>query len=102
MDNIGIIPIILTSYKETLNFSFESENQMSYKEIFKSLSNFLKYLKLYDKTKYGMKYIESGLPVHYDKDSIQSYNKAMKSDKSFNDFLHFASYKYDQAANMDW
>lgn len=99
---LGLIPVILTEHQDTLNYSLGSINQMSFKEIMDSFNNFIKYLKNHKKTKYGMKYIESGLPVAFDDDSIKSYNDAMKNYKSFDNLLRHMSYLHDKAANMDW
>ncbi len=99
---LGLIPVVLSDYQDTLSYSIDSKYGMSFKDIRDSFNSFIKFLKTNKKTKYGMRFIESGLPIAFDDDSVKSYNEAMSSKKSFEEFLHYLSHLHDNAANMDW
>lgn len=98
---IGAIPVALSKFKGSIHYSFFPVSQKSYDEIcalFDRTDDFLRT----GLTKYGMMYIEAGLDVAFDDDSISKYRSAMKSDKDFVALIESTSYTDMINMNMDW
>jgi hypothetical protein len=53
-------------------------------------------------TRYGMRYVESGLDIRFDTETIAEVRVATVSDEAFEEYLERLTYDSDRATNMDW
>lgn len=99
---VGAIPVSFTELSKKLTYTFHPIDPLNFEEICSCFNEFDRYLKQYEMTKYGIKYLKSGLPVSFDAASCNTYKEAMKTSKKFNQFLEAASYHNTNEMNMDW
>lgn len=101
MQGLGAIPFRLSRFTESIHYGVFPLKDASFDEA----------CDLFDKvdvklrngsTRYGMKFVESGLDVAFDKDSCDEYKSAMCSDEEFDKLLDRLSYFADMHTNMDW
>ena len=52
--------------------------------------------------RFGMKYVESGLDIAYDSESVATARAMTTSNKTFDLYLEGLSYSVDRQTNMDW
>ena len=52
--------------------------------------------------RFGMKYVESGLDIAYDSESVATARAMTTSNKTFDRYLEGLSYSVDRQTNMDW
>lgn len=102
MKNLGAIPITLTKSNKTFRYHFSGLEQYTFTEICKCFDDFDAFLQKSNKTKFGIKYIQSGLSIAFDTDSCKMYQSQMTTMKHFDTFIDEMSDNQDNAANMDW
>ena len=101
LPNVGAIPVNLTKVKDSPHFNFFPIEEEGFKEVCELLDKFEFWLKS-GRLAQGIKYIESGLDVPFDDNSISMYKKAMVSDDDFENLIERWSYLSDQNINMDY
>lgn len=102
MPKVGAIPMNLTKKENHLNYAFFVVHEANFDVIVKTFDEFYDYLKSNSATMYGMKYVESGLPVAFDLSSRQRYKYSMTDIHHFDEFIRQQDYDYTNAINMDW
>lgn len=102
MKNLGAIPMTLTKSNNTFRYHFSGLEQYTFTEICKCFDDFDAFLQKSNKTKFGIKYIQSGLSIAFDTDSCKMYQSQMTTVKHFNRFIDHMSDEHENAANMDW
>jgi hypothetical protein len=102
LDQLGAIPVTMTKSNNSLTYSTVQIGQYNFSEICKTFDSFDKYLLKSTHTKFGMLYINSGLPIAYTKSFSEMYKTFMTSVRKFNEFIDYQSSLHDDAANMDW
>lgn len=101
IEPLGAIPIKLT--KDTSpRYTFSQNQARTFVEIHDTFEEGIKFLNSHPDTKYGMKYINSGLVIAYDKASRDLYAKMMGSDEMFDYFIDRQISLSDDYRNMDW
>lgn len=100
-ENVGAIPADFLNNTDHLMFNYQRIEYSEFVKIIRILDAFDKFL-FSGKSKYGMTYIKTGLPVAYDHNSIKKYHSNMKSPDMFNKMIHKISWKHEIAMNMDW
>lgn len=101
MPVVGAIPLYLSGAHQSIHYSLFPLMRTSFEEICELFDEFDKYLRS-GALKYAMKYVEAGLDSAFDEKSLRKYKEAMKSSKSFKDFIEHQSYLTDMYVNMDW
>lgn len=101
LPKVGAIPVILTKIKDSPHFNFFPIEEDKFNNICALLDQFETWLKS-GKLAQGIKYIESGLNVPFDEESISKFNEAMESDDEFDKLIEHWSYLNDQDTNMDF
>ncbi|MGB3779958.1 MAG: hypothetical protein WA960_16465 [Tunicatimonas sp.] len=101
MDHIGALPFTLTKSDNSFIFNFNKLHPIYYHKICKDLDSFDSFIKR-GRTKYGMMYIEAALFVAYDRDSLNAYQAAMKSESKFKKYVLRSMLEEDIKRNMDW
>ncbi len=99
--SIGAIPVYLSKFEKTIHYSFFPIKESSFADICKFFDKVDKFLRT-GKTKYVLKYAESGLSVSFSEKSIEEYRTASQSNGNFNSFLGHESYVADMHDNMDF
>jgi hypothetical protein len=99
---LGPVPVQMSQFGTSVHYSLFPLNLQSFSETLQILDRTDSLLTSDDATKYGMKFIETGLTVSYSKVSRDRYKKAMQSDAAFRAFLDHASYVATTYANMDF
>ena len=102
MKHLGLIPMMLTRSSKQFNYRFCDNVKISFDDIVECFDDFDTFLKNSESTKYGIKYIESGLPISYNPQSCMMYENAMKDEDSFDQFIKYTNKAHENAANMDW
>lgn len=98
---IGAVPFYLSNFSKSIHYSVYPIQYESFDKICAIFDEFDKFMTK-SQTKYGIKYIKSGLDVACDTHSLKKYGKAMLSNKEFNKFIEYMGYLSDRVANMDW
>jgi hypothetical protein len=99
MDNLGAIPFTLT--RTNFKFSLYSKTYMSYSEVCKHFDDFDKFLETSD-TKFEILFIERNLPVAFNKDSVTTYRRRMRTFKSTKKYITDTISELENHFNMDW
>ncbi|MNF97361.1 hypothetical protein D3C84_801880 [compost metagenome] len=102
MDNLGAIPFTLTRSKTDINYSFDDNSEIAFKNIIDEFNSFDSYLKTDPRTVYAMQYVLRGLPVFYDKKSVSTYRKRMVSQQSTERYINETVRDIENHMNMDW
>jgi hypothetical protein len=102
MPQVGTIPMNLTKTENHLNYAFFAVHEANFDEIIKTFDEFYDYLKTNPSTMFGMKYIETGLPIAFDLSSRQGYKYSMTDIHHFDAFIRQQGMDYTNAMNMDW
>jgi hypothetical protein len=95
------VPILLSRFKDSIHYSFLPISEKSFKDVCSLFDRTDAFLKS-GKTKYGVRYAESGLDVPFDSVFMSEYRSASTSDEAFKEFLDRTCYLADQSENMDW
>lgn len=99
---LGAIPVTLTKKQKNLHFGFTPIQEVQFSDLLTAFDTFHDHLTKHEKTKYGYRFIQTGLSVAFDKDSVERYRISMASDDLFDNMLDRVSMEHDNAANMDW
>lgn len=102
MDYLGGVPMVLTKSEKAFKYGFGYGTEIRFEEIITCFDEFMKFLEDSDITKYGYKYLDSGLPVSFSEESRKKYRSAMTDEESFDHFVEAESHFYTNAMNMDW
>jgi hypothetical protein len=90
----------LSSVRGSPHFEFYPVQETSLQEILTVLDAVDDWLNI-GPAEFGMRWVEAGLDVAFDSDSVRDYNDAMDSG-TFEELIERWAYFSDQAANMDW
>ncbi len=101
MPVVGAIPIYLSQFDPSIHYSVFPLVQSPFREICELLDSFDKYLRS-GALRYAIEFAEAGLDIAFDAKSRTSYDAAMKSAKSFEEFLQYRAHLSDIHRNMDW
>jgi len=101
LPKFGAIPVRMSSFKDSIYYSFLPITLDSYQQICDLLDEVDDFLKT-GKTKYGVTFAEAGLDVAFDKESLTEYSKAMKSDDKFESLIERIAYEDMIFVNMDF
>ncbi|HFJ9423033.1 TPA: hypothetical protein ACGW48_004551 [Bacillus paranthracis] len=99
---LGSIPIQMSGFRESVNFSFLPVKEPDFQEIAKVLDDFESCLKESNEWSKPMLVLDSGSDIHFDDKSIERYKKTMESDTELEAFFEYEAYMYEKYANMDW
>ena len=99
---VGAIPFTLTKFDNPFDLPFHHLDLLSVNKLFKFFDSFDSFMGTAKESKYGYRFIGSGLPVAFDPQSRAEYKAAMESDAAFDALIHRHFYFADQAVNMDW
>lgn len=102
MPQIGAIPMNLTKQNSQFRYGFFPIEHMSFEEICRCFDDFDSFLNTRAATKYGMRFIDTGMSIAFDSRSSQMYQAAMTSDEDFEQFCWAESARQTDAMNMDW
>jgi len=100
--SVGAVPVLLPhrtgSKKFTLGHGLDFDSETALQEIARFIA-----LLWSGRRSPAQKYIqESHLPIILTMAADGTYADAMRSDKSMSEFVEHLSYRFDEAANMDW
>lgn len=98
---LGAVPATMSRFTKSVHYGVFPLKDVSFAEtcaLFDAVDSHLHS----GRTRYAMRYAESGLDVAFDKKSRADYKKAMQSDESFDELLDRLAYFEDMHANMDW
>jgi len=98
---LGAIPANLSLFDQSPHFSLFPLEEISFKEVC-TLFDRVDHHFSQSHTRFGYKYAGAGLPVAFDRHSIEKCQKATVSEEEFNRFLEYTCYLVDQNANKDW
>ena len=101
LPRVGAIPVGLSTFKDSIHYSFFPVTPESSKEMCTLFDKTDKFLRT-GCTKYGMMYVEAGLDVAFDDPSISRYHSAMKSGGHFAALIEADSNADMIRTNMDW
>ena len=101
MPVVGAIPIYLSQFDPSVHYSVFPLVQSPFREICELFDSFDKYLRS-GTLRYAIKFAEAGLDVAFDAKSRATYGAAMKSTKSFEEFVQYRAHLSDIHRNMDW
>lgn len=99
---VGAIPMSLKNKNNHLKYAFNTISQYSFNEICESFESFYNHLKTNSITKYGIQYIETGLPIAFDKNTCVRNLEAMNNDSTFKEYIEYRGNEWERSANMDW
>lgn len=102
MDNLGAIPFTLTRSKTDVNYSFDDNSEIAFKNIINEFGAFDTYLQTDQRTVFAMQYILRGIPVVYDKKSVSTYRRRMVSQQSTDRYINETIRDIENHMNMDW
>lgn len=102
MEDVGLIPLVMTNTRKKVNYSFLGPSQMSFSLMCSILDRFDKYLLTSKTTKYGMLFIQRGIDIAFDPQSINRYKLASRSKELFENFIEELEMMITNAENMDW
>lgn len=97
----GAVPLLLPHQKGSSRFSFYSDPVYDEKKAIDVIEKFIAYLWSGEREPARI-YIESGLPLILTAAKDGTYQDAMESAESMEEFVEYLSLQFDQAANMDW
>lgn len=101
--NIGALPAQFSKVKNNPHFEFFPVKESSFKEICRTIDDFEKWLRTEESgLSKAIIYIESGLDVPCDQQSIAEIRTAMKSEKKLRNLIEGKSYLWAKHANMDY
>jgi len=98
---LGAIPANLSLFGQSPHFSLFPLEEISFKEAC-TLFDRVDHHFSQSHTRFGYKYVEAGLPVAFDRHSIEKCQKATVSEEEFNSFLEYKGSLLDRNVNMDW
>lgn len=100
---IGTIPAQLSKVKNSPHFDFFPVQEESLSDICGTIDDFDKWLRSEESgLKQAIKYIESGLDILCDKQSLKRIRAAMKSDDKLEALIQHYSQIWEMHANMDY
>jgi len=102
VDAVGAIPFTLTRFDNPFHPLFRHLECTELDEIFKFFDSVEDFIENAPESRYGYKFIRTGLSVAFDVQSREQYKVAMGSDSEFDSFIDRHIYFADQAINMDW
>jgi hypothetical protein len=97
----GAVPLLLPHQKGSGRFSFYSDLGFDEKDALGIVEEFIAHLWSGEREPAKI-YIESDLPLILPMATDGTYQDAMKSVENMKEFVEHLSWKFDQAANMDW
>jgi len=101
--NIGAIPAQLSEVKKGPHFDFFPIQKDNFKDICRTIDDFEKWLKSEGPVfAMAIKFVESGLDVPCDKQSLKIIRSAMASDKKLDALIQRYSYLWEMHTNMDY
>lgn len=101
LPKIAAIPVRMSSFKDSIYYSFLPITLDSYQQICDLLDEVDDFLKT-GTTKYGVTFAEAGLDVAFDKNALTVYSEAMKSDDKFESLIEGIAYQNMIFDNMDF
>lgn len=101
IEGIGAIPFTLTRAQQNFKFSDTSSSFMTAENIAKHFDEFDFYLNT-SHTGFGMMYIKRNLPVAFDKKSVATCRRRIKTEKSTKKYIEDTLQEMNRAMNMDW
>ena len=101
LPGLSAVPVCLSSFKDSIYYSFLPVNMDSYKDICALLDEVDAFLRN-GKTKYGVMFAETGLDVAFSKESLAEYTVATESDDKFKSFVEGQAYMDMIYMNMDF
>ena len=97
----GAIPVQLGRVAKGIHYSLYPIPAASFSEVTELFDRTDRYLRR-GPTRFGFVYVDSGLDVPCDTDSVQKYKAAMCSVGAFKDFVKRESFLYARNVNMEW
>lgn len=101
IEGTGAIPFTLTRARQNFKFSDFSNSFMTNENIVKHFDDFDNYLDN-SNTRFGMMYIKRDLPVAFDKRSVSTCRRRIKSEQSTKKYIEDTVREIENAMNMDW
>jgi hypothetical protein len=102
MEYVGAIPMKLTQANKNLHYSFKGLNNLSFETICETLDLFISYLTTNERTKFGMMYLNSELPIFLNKEMRTKNLRAMRSENAFRNHMNRLEKMINDHRNMDW
>ncbi len=101
MPVVGAIPAYLSTPEENIQLSIVPISQIAFRQICQAFDSFDRFIRS-SNIRFGMRFVEAGLDVAFDSNSVSKYLEATESDAKFYNFIEYQSCLCDSVTNMDW
>lgn len=102
MEDLGAIPMTMTKSDRNVRYGFKLFDPWTFKEITKIIDRVDRYLGTHRDIRFGIKYLDTSLPVAFDDKSVAEYRESLKSPAAFEEMTRKVSSEFERAMNMDW
>jgi hypothetical protein len=99
---VGALPARLTHVRDSPHFDLIPVDSLDFEEVCALFDEVDEFLATSEVTRFGVRYAEAGMDVHYDERSRRRFAEAMESHERFEELLDHDSYVETMAMNMDW